>query len=141
MGIKIAEYRSQPTKRKGWVLIHASQSKQSDDYFTDYGIDKTTIKRGAIIGAAYLTNCIWDVEYECYAYYIDRPILFKQPIEGIKGCQALFWGATRAEKQAAFAKAWKIIQTATTLGDDTSIESNHQITRYDLKLLDDPWLS
>jgi hypothetical protein len=52
MGIKQAEYRTQPTNRRGWILIHASQSKDSDHCFADYGISKDTIKRGAIIGAS-----------------------------------------------------------------------------------------
>ncbi|NWF61785.1 MAG: ASCH domain-containing protein [Fischerella sp.] len=117
MGIKKAEYRSQPTDRRGWILIHASQSKDSDHCFADYGISKDTIKRGAIIGAAQITNCTWDAEYGCYAYHLESPILFDQPIEGVKGCQAIFWGATQPQKQAAFAQAWALI-------DDISIEAN-----------------
>jgi ASCH domain len=118
MGIKQAEYRSQPTDRRGWILIHASQSKDSDHCLADYGISKDTIKRGAIIGAAQITDCIWDTEFQCYAYHLSNPILFDQPIEGIKGCQAIFWGAKQPKKQAAFATAWEIIL------DDISIEAN-----------------
>jgi hypothetical protein len=117
IGIKKAEYRSQPTDRRGWILIHASQSKDSDHCLADYGISKATIKRGAIIGAAQITNCTWNTEYGCYAYHLENPILFDQPIEGVKGCQAIFWGATQPEKQAAFAQAWALI-------DDISIEAN-----------------
>ncbi|MBN3993887.1 MAG: ASCH domain-containing protein [Nostoc sp. NMS2] len=125
MGIKQAEYRTQPTDRRGWVLIHASQSKDSDHYLADYGISKDTIKRGAIIGAAQITDCTWDAEFECYAYHLSQPILFDQPIEGIKGCQAIFWGAKQPEKQAAFAITWGMIEAATApKPDDISIEAN-----------------
>ena len=109
LGLKDKEYRSRRTSQHGWILIHASQSKASDSYLADYGIDKSTIKRGAIIGAAQITDCTWDSELECYAYQLESPILFHQPIEGIKGCQAIFWGAKTTEKQAAFAAAWKLI--------------------------------
>ncbi|MBE9216657.1 hypothetical protein IQ247_29030 [Plectonema cf. radiosum LEGE 06105] len=108
-GIKQYEHRSRATKQRGWILIHASQSKASDSYLVDYGINKSTIKRGAIIGAAYLTDCTWDSEYGCYAYHLESPILFDQAIEGVKGCQTIFWGAKTTEKQAAFAAAWKLI--------------------------------
>jgi hypothetical protein len=124
MGIKEAEYRSQPTDRRGWILIHASQSKDSDHCLADYGISKNTIKRGAIIGAAQITDCTWDAEFECYAYHLDNPILFGQPIEGIKGCQAIFWGAKQPDKQAAFAIAWGMIEAATApKAADISIEA------------------
>ena len=128
LGLKKAEYRSQPTDRRGWILIHASQSKDSDSYLADYGISKDTIKRGAIIGAAQITDCTWDAEYGCYAYHLSQPILFDQPIEGIKGCQAIFWGAKQPNKQAAFAIAWGMIEAATAPKlDDISIEANEEI--------------
>jgi hypothetical protein len=122
LGLKKAEYRTQPTDRRGWILIHASQSKDSDHCLADYGISKDTIKRGAIIGAAQITNCTWNAEYGCYAYHLESPILFDQPIEGVKGCQAIFWGAKTQDKQAAFAQAWEMIEA--TKADDISIEAN-----------------
>ena len=144
MDIKPYEYRSQPTDRRGWVLIHASQSKDSDHCLADYGISKDTIKRGAIIGAALLTDCTWDAEYGCYAYHLSQPILFDQPIEGIKGCQAIFWGAKQPNKQAAFAIAWGMIEAQSSpdrsicpadfaalslKAADISIEANEEIQR------------
>ncbi|MBO3463962.1 ASCH domain-containing protein [Aetokthonos hydrillicola Thurmond2011] len=122
MGIKVAEYRSQPTDRRGWILIHASGSKDSDHFLADYGISKDTIKRGAIIGAAQITDCTWDAEFGCYAYHLESPILLQEPIEGIKGCQAIFWGAKLTQNQAAFAIAWAMIK-ATTKADDISPEA------------------
>ena len=117
MGIKETEYRSRPTDRRGWILIHASQSKASDDFFAEYGIDPN-ICRGAIIGAAFLTNCIWDSHNQCYAYQLEEAILFDEPFEGIKGCQAIFWGANTSDKQAAFAEAWNTIELYEKLVDN-----------------------
>ena len=105
LGIKNAEYRTQATKRRGWVLIHSSQSKTSDEFFFDYGIDISIAKRGAIIGAANITDCTWDWEFECYAYHVHNPIYFKQPIEKVKGCQAIFWGPKTEDKKVAFTLA------------------------------------
>ncbi len=103
LGIKKDEYRTQPTKRRGWVLIHASQSKQSDDYFADYGIDQTTIKRGAIIGAVKIISCVG-----CsgdYAYQLANPIIFSRPLEEVKGKQSIFWGAKTDAEKIAFTLA------------------------------------
>ncbi|NWF61914.1 MAG: hypothetical protein HXY43_22345 [Fischerella sp.] len=91
LGLKPFEYRNSPTKRRGWVLIHASQSKDSDYCFKEYKINPADIKRSAIIGAAYIADCIPDSQGG-YAYRMTRAILFKTPIEKVKGCQAVFWG-------------------------------------------------
>jgi hypothetical protein len=111
MGLKDEEYRTQPTKIRGWILIHSSQSKDSDEYFTDYGIDIAKAIRGAIIGACKLTDCIG-----CpgdYAYCLENPILFDKPIEGIKGQQSIFWSTSDKfpERQKAFQLAWGMIQS------------------------------
>ncbi len=55
-GIKGAEYRSRPTKQRGWILIHSSQSKASDQYFTDYGTDKATFKSCCIHSKCFGNN-------------------------------------------------------------------------------------
>lgn len=104
MGKKPFEYRNSATKRRGWVLIHSSSSKASDPWFADYGIDKKIAKRGAIIGAAFIADCIEDFinetiegehfQFHHFAYKMTRVILFDEPIEGVKGCQSVFWGHT-----------------------------------------------
>lgn len=103
LGLKTEEYRTQPTKRKGWVLIHASQSKASDEYFITYNIDKSTVKRGAIIGAVQVTDCIGSDNN--WAYQLSSPVLFDQPVEEVRGKQAIFWGANSRELQEAFTLA------------------------------------
>ena len=90
LGKKPYEYRNSPTKVRGWVLIHSSSSKASDSFFDDYGIDKKIAHRGAIIGAAFITDCSSDSQG--YAYKMTRVMLFKETIQGVKGCQAIFWG-------------------------------------------------
>jgi hypothetical protein len=103
LGIKKDEYRSQPTNRRGWVLIHTSQSKQSDDYFTDYAIDPTIVQRGAIVGAVKITSCVGFSGN--YAYQLTNPIKFSCPVEGVKGKQAIFWGAKTDVEKVAFTLA------------------------------------
>ncbi len=103
LGIKKDEYRTQSTKRRGWVLIHASTSKQSDDYFADYGIDQTNIKRGAIIGAVKIINCIGFSGD--YAYQLANPIKFSRFVEKVKGKQSIFWGAKSDAEKIAFTLA------------------------------------
>jgi hypothetical protein len=111
LGLKDEEYRTQPTKIRGWILIHSSQSKASDQYFKDYGIDIAIAKRGAIIGACKLTDCIGSPGD--YAYCLESPILFDKPIEGIRGQQSIFWGVSdkHPEHQEAFKLAWGMIQS------------------------------
>lgn len=104
MGKKDIEYRSKPTNRRHWILIHASQSKDSDDCFNEYGINPKNCKRGAIIGACKITECIKNSEWD-FEYYLDEPLLFKNPIEGVRGAQSIFWGATTHEREIAFTLA------------------------------------
>jgi hypothetical protein len=111
LGLKDEEYRTQPTKIRGWILIHSSQSKASDEYFKDYGIDIAIAKRGAIIGACKLTDCIGS--HRDYAYCLESPILFDKPIEGIRGQQSIFWGISekQPERLEAFKLAFGMIQS------------------------------
>ncbi|MBW4478617.1 MAG: hypothetical protein KME54_17595 [Tolypothrix brevis GSE-NOS-MK-07-07A] len=110
LGLKDEEYRTQPTKIRGWVLIHSSKNKASDEYFTDYGIDSATAKRGAIIGACKLIDCI-GISGD-YAYCLERPLLFPQALEGVRGQQSIFWGVSKSapERDYAFKLAWEMIQ-------------------------------
>jgi hypothetical protein len=110
MGLKDEEYRTQPTKIRGWILIHSSKSKDSDQYFTDYGIDGVIAKRGAIIGACQLADCVGNPGD--YAYCLKHPILFPQALESVRGQQSIFWGITekRPERLKAFELAWEMIQ-------------------------------
>jgi hypothetical protein len=73
LGIKSHEYRNSSTKRRGWVLIHSSSSRASDSCFQDYGIDPKIALRGAIIGAAYLTDCTPDSQGG-YGDVQDNPV-------------------------------------------------------------------
>lgn len=111
LGLKPEEYRTKSTNYRGWVLIHSSGSKQSDDYFQDYFIDPVAIgvKRYAIIGAAEIYDCIG--QPGDYRYLLRNAIAFSKPLQGIKGQQSIFWGATTPERVKAFAEAWMILQS------------------------------
>ncbi|HYW21171.1 MAG TPA: ASCH domain-containing protein [Nodularia sp. (in: cyanobacteria)] len=102
-GFKREEYRSKPTNRKGWVLIHASKSSASDEYFNEYGINSSTVKRGAIVGACKITGCL-QTNYEEYAYQLSEAFEFKSPV-ACAGSQSIFWGATNEERKVVFTLA------------------------------------
>ena len=105
LGLKPFEYRNSSTKRRGWVLIHSSSSKASDSCFEDYGIDPKTAKRSAIIGAAFISDCT-PAQGGGYGYRMTRAMLFGKPVEGVKGCQAIFWGHCKdPQKIKAFEQA------------------------------------
>ena len=110
LGKKPYEYRNSPTKNRGWILIHSSSSKASDSFFKEYGIDPKIAKRGAIIGASFITDCIGGenaiTQHGGYAYRMTRSMLFPVPILGIKGCQTIFWGHCKdPQKIKAFEQA------------------------------------
>lgn len=111
LGIKEEEYRSKATKYRGWVLIHSSASKTSDEWLEEYGLDglENDLLRQAIIGAAEITDCVG--ESGDYTYEIGKAVTFPKPIEGIKGQQSIFWGISDKypERKAAFAHAWAMI--------------------------------
>jgi len=102
-GLKEQEYRSKPTNRRGWILIHASKSTSSDEYFKEYSINPGTIKRGAIIGACKITSCV-QTGYDEYAYQLAEFFEFKNSIT-CAGSQSVFWGATNEERKVVFTLA------------------------------------
>jgi hypothetical protein len=102
-GLKNEEYRSKHTSRKGWILIHASKSTASDEYFAEYGIYPNNIKRGAIIGACKITGCK-QYGFDNYAYQLAEPLEFKTPID-CAGSQSIFWGATNEQRKVVFTLA------------------------------------
>ncbi|MFY7887053.1 MAG: hypothetical protein ACOVOV_19630 [Dolichospermum sp.] len=92
LGLKPYEFRNSPTKFRGWVLIHSSGSKSSDSYFKEYELEdiKHLVSRQALIGAAFLSDC--QKMEGCYGYLFSEVLLFDNPVEGVKGCQSIFWG-------------------------------------------------
>jgi len=104
LGKKQFEYRSWATKKRGWVLIHATASTSDDSYFHEYGINPKTVYRQAIIGASYIADCLPD-EDGGYMFKMTRSFLFKVPVLNIKG-QIKFWGHSNdPTKVKGFAQA------------------------------------
>ncbi|QLE54976.1 ASCH domain-containing protein [Nostoc sp. TCL26-01] len=107
--LKHEEYRSKPTKRKGWILIHASKSTASDDCFQQYGINPANIKRGAIIGACKIISCR-QAGFDNYAYQLSEAFEFRIPID-CAGSQSIFWGATNEDRKVVFTLASEQIRS------------------------------
>jgi hypothetical protein len=93
LAIKPYEYRNSPTKIRGWVLIHSSSSKASDSFFREYELEdiKHLVSRQALIGAGFISDC-QRMEEGGFAYLFSEVLLFDSPVEGVKGCQSIFWG-------------------------------------------------
>jgi hypothetical protein len=93
LGIKTYEFRNSPTKFRGWVLIHSSGSKASDSFFKEYELEdiKHLVSRQALIGAGFISDCQRMAEGD-HGYLFSEVVLFDNPVEGVKGCQSIFWG-------------------------------------------------
>jgi hypothetical protein len=116
-GIKDIENRTWPTKFRGRVLIHASQSKLSPvnvlsleqkKIVKDAGLWASCALPeylGAIIGSVEIVDCvqnnssIWaersgpkSIDYlkQTYNWVLANPVLFNRPIENVKG-KLSFW--------------------------------------------------
>ena len=107
-GEKDFEYRSRATKYRGIFLIHASSTKDSDEFIGEYNIPEDQIVRKAIIGAAELLECVEDAEHGGYFYELDNPIAFEEAIP-VSGQQSIFWPASTPERVRAFNRAWQQI--------------------------------
>jgi hypothetical protein len=107
-GEKDFEYRTRATKYRGIVIIHASSTKDSDEFIAHYNIPPEQVVRKAIIGAAELVNCVKDDESDGYYYELENPIAFPEAIP-VSGQQSIFWPASTPERQKAFAQAWQLV--------------------------------
>ena len=110
-GEKDFEFRTRATRYRGFVLIHASGSKDSDELIVEHSIPQDQIARRAIIGAAELFNCVETPENGGFYYELFNPIAFEKPIPA-SGQQSIFWPASTPERDQAFKVAWKLIQEA-----------------------------
>lgn len=106
LGKKLREWRSKPTDIRGWVLIHASKSTDSDHWCNDYGLDPSQLKRGHIIGAAWIHDC--QQEGNAYGYVIGNFKLFSRTFP-IRGRMPVFWQPANDQERAIFAQAWELI--------------------------------
>lgn len=111
-GVKDFEFRTRATKYRGFVLIHASTSKYSDELIVERSIPQDQIARRAIIGAAELFNCVEAPEDGGFYYELFNPIAFEQPIPA-SGQQSIFVVKVRE------------------LGDDASLEGIWQVRNGD----------
>ncbi|MBD2457296.1 hypothetical protein H6G80_24870 [Nostoc sp. FACHB-87] len=106
MGKEDMEIRRKNTNHRGWTLIQAGLSMDSDEAFKEYNISPN-VQRGCIIGAAELVDCRYSEP--CYVYTFINPTFFKNFIP-IKGKQCPLWGASSSVEKAAFTQAWNQIE-------------------------------
>ena len=119
-GEKDFEYRTKATKYRGIFLIHASSTKDSDEFIAHYKIPQEQVVRKAIIGAAELVDCVEDAEGGGYYYELVNPIAFEDPIP-VSGQQSIFWPASTPERDRAFTSAWQLVQEVLTSTEPTAL--------------------
>lgn len=99
IGEKRSECRTWPTKFRGLVLLHVSQSKE-------YGDPQSPDMVSAIIGAAELYNCTPDLfRPGLFDHHMRYPILFKEYINNVSGNRN-YWRPKTPEHYVAFSRAW-----------------------------------
>ncbi|MBD2112542.1 MULTISPECIES: hypothetical protein [Cyanophyceae] len=99
IGEKRSECRTWPTKFRGLVLLHVSQSKE-------YGDPQSPDMVSAIIGAAELYNCTPDPFRPGYFdHHMRYPILFEEYIRNVSGNRN-YWHPKTSDHELAFSRAW-----------------------------------
>jgi hypothetical protein len=99
IGYKTSEYLSWPTKFRGLVLLHVSQSKE-------YGEPQSPDMVSSIIGAAELYDCTPDsYNSDYFAHHMRYPILFKDYVRNVSGNRN-YWRPKTPAHELAFSQAW-----------------------------------
>lgn len=111
-GYKSEEFRSKTVKYRGTFLLHASQSKASDEVIRELKIPQNRIVRGAIIGAADIVDSIYETVggYNTAVHIIENAIYFPEPVTGVSGKIQQLWPATDPGTTRAFNRAWQMVQ-------------------------------
>lgn len=111
-GYKSEEFRSKTVKYRGTFLLHASQSKASDEVIKEFKIPQNRIVRGAIIGAADIVDSIYETVdgYNTAVHILDNPIYFPEPVTGVSGKIQQLWPANDPSTIRAFNRAWQMVQ-------------------------------
>lgn len=107
MGLDDFEIRRRESTYRGWVLIQAGKSHDSDEFFQQYDLSPN-LPRGGIIGAAVLNNCYLDPRKGFWIYEFENPLKFKKLIP-IAGKQATLWKAANKQEQLIFTSCWQEI--------------------------------
>jgi hypothetical protein len=107
LGEKREEYRYRATNYRGWIFFHCGLSTASDYAFEYLDMKPKDAKRGYIIGAGYLNDCLKLDNY--WAYLISNPVLFENPLK-IKGKQPILWQPADDKEVQIFNAAWQILR-------------------------------
>lgn len=112
VGVKRSEGRTWPTKFRGLVLLHVSQSKE-------YGDPQSPDMVSAIIGAAELYDCTPNLFYPgSFDHYMRYPILFDHYVAQVSGNRN-YWRPKTPAHIEAFSQAWAQIPKSEVAIDRT----------------------
>lgn len=101
------EIRRKESTYRGWTLIQAGKSHDSDEFFQHYDLSPS-LPRGGIIGAAILNNCYFEPKKKFWIYEFINPAKFKK-IYPISGKQSTLWKSVTKQEQLIFASCWQKI--------------------------------
>ena len=91
-GKKKAEYRSQPTRIMGPVLIYASLNPaESPGDWRKVGKTPGQLPTGKLVGVVEITGCDWDARRRCYAYSLRSPRPLKRHLVATNQPSPRFW--------------------------------------------------
>ena len=91
-GKKKNEYRSRSTKIRETVYLYASRQLAEDPWGFDEKDKKIEdLPRGCIIGTVEIVDCVWDYDYDCYAYVLKNPKRLEKPLFAKNKAQPVFW--------------------------------------------------
>ena|GEM_PF-4674818 len=111
-GYKSEEFRSKTVTYRNIFLIHASQSKASDQAIREFNIPNSQIVRGAIIGAATITDSQYEMidGYQSAVHILDNAMIFPEPITGVSGKIQQLWKPSDTQTIRAFNRAWRMVE-------------------------------
>ena len=105
---KPSESRTWPTNFRGLVLLHVSTSSEWGSP-EEYDIDPNECPKMSILGAAIVSDCIWNDSDELWEHVMSDPTPFEKPIKGIPGARN-YWRPNNPRQVAGFNQAWINLQ-------------------------------
>jgi len=91
-GQKKAEYRSIPTRIRERVYLYASKNPvDAPEAWNRVGKLPGELPTGVVLGSVEIVGCCWDVDRQCYAYALAKPIRLRSPCHAKNAAQPVFW--------------------------------------------------
>ena len=91
-GKKLKEYRSRLTHIRERVYVYASLTPSPyEEDWEEVGKKKGSLPTGFIVGSVEVVNCVYDDDYDCYAYVLENPKRLRKHLKATNQPQPGFW--------------------------------------------------